>query len=338
MSGLLLADMMPIAIGAGCALAALSLIYGIFKKSSEMSWTSWEILILFAFSFVLDAVRGSGLLVFLCAAGGFFVVTMLLHSVESYLRGKLRESQSSGVRLFDRIFGAVTALVGIAVFVLSVGGLALCVLNDCVGLEFVLFETPIWRDFLAKHILDLSLIVVLIGAYKGGYRLGLLKAIWAVIGIAATGGLFVGAFLMATKVGFLINFSNTVAGALKGVGEGVAALSGTLIVTLLCFVVLFAVLALLFALINWVVKRLNRHKLFNAVDGILLAVILFVVTVLLVSGVHFGAYTLAQGGIELPGGMGEQLSVYFARVGEMFTSSPLSRIFFEYNPLRLLFG
>ena len=83
MSGLLLTNITPIAIGAGCALTALALVYGIFRKSSEMSWTGWEILILFALSFVLDAVRGSGLLVFLCAAGGFFAVTVLLHSVES---------------------------------------------------------------------------------------------------------------------------------------------------------------------------------------------------------------------------------------------------------------
>lgn len=338
MTGLLLTDVMPIAIGAGCALAALSLIYGIFKKSSEMSWTCWEILVLFALSFVLDAVRGSGWLVFLCAAGGFFVVTLLLHSLESFLKGKLRESASPGVRMLDRVFGAVTALVWLGVFVLAVGGLALCVLSDCIGMEIALFQMPIWRDFLAKHILDLSLIALLIGAYKGGFRLGLLKAIWTVAGIAATGGVFVGAFLMATKVGFLANFSGTVAGALKGVGEGVAAIAGTLIVTLICFVVLFSVLALVFSLVNWAVKRLNRHKLFNAVDGIVLAVILFAVTVLMISGAHYGVYTLAQGGLSLPNGLGEQLSEYFVRLGEMFASSPLSRIFYEYNPLRLLLG
>ena len=191
MTGLLLTDVMPIAIGAGCALAALSLIYGIFKKSSEMSWTCWEILVLFALSFVLDAVRGSGWLVFLCAAGGFFAVTLLLHSLESFLKGKLRESASSGVRMLDRVFGAVTALVGLAVFVLAVGGFALCVLSDCVGMEIALFQMPIWQDFLAKHILDLTLVALLLGAYKGGFRLGLLKAIWTVVGIAATGGVFV---------------------------------------------------------------------------------------------------------------------------------------------------
>lgn len=337
MTGFLLADVMPIAIGAGCAFAALSLLYGIFKKSSRMSWSAWEVLILFALSFALDSVSGSPLLVFLFTAGGFFLVTAGLHALESFCKRKLGESLSSGVRLADRLLGALIAVVSCLAVVLALGGLALCIVYTFVTPEFALFQSSVWTNFLGKHILDLSLIAVLVGAYKSGYRLGLLKAIWGLLGIAATGGLFVGAFCAATQVGFLKDLSSKIAGSLK-LGAGVATLLGNLIVTLICFVVFFAVLAVIFALVNWLVKKLNRHAVFNVVDGTLLAVIFFVLVVAVLAAAHFGIYYLAQNAEGMLGEMGGTVAQYLQSFGEMLSSSPLSRIFFEYNPIRLLVG
>lgn len=328
MSEVLLAgSMSTVLIGAVGAAAALSFVYGIFKKSSRIGWAGWQTLLVFAFTFVLGAVRGSGVLVFLFAVGCIFVLTAGLYYAESKLKRRIGESVSSGGRTFDRVWGAVTAAVNGAVFVASVGAFVLCL----AGFAAV-------SDSLKNHLMDLPIAAILVCAFRGGHKLGLIKALWAIAGLAATGGAFLGAVSLTGNVGFLKSFAGTLKGGFMGLGEGVAAIMGSLFVVILCFLVLFAVIVGVFWLLSLLVKKLDRSRTFTAIDNSLLAVLLFLVAVLLLCGVNYGVYMLINSAGGMLGGMGEAVGQYLEGVGQAFASSPLGRIFYEYNPIRLITG
>ncbi|MDE7159089.1 MAG: hypothetical protein K2N74_05890, partial [Clostridiales bacterium] len=68
-----------IVFGAVGAIAALSFVYGIFKKSSRMSWIGWQVLLVFALTFALGVLKGSGLLIFFVAVGIVFLAAAGLY-------------------------------------------------------------------------------------------------------------------------------------------------------------------------------------------------------------------------------------------------------------------
>ncbi|MDE7158929.1 MAG: hypothetical protein K2N74_05065, partial [Clostridiales bacterium] len=252
----------------------------------------------------------------------------------SLIKSRMRDSESKVVVDFDRIWGALTSVVNLLVVLSALGGFLLCLIQTCVGLELSFFQKSLWTNFCAKHVADLLLVLFLVGAFRGGYKLGLIKSIWLLLGLFATGAAFFGSFYLVSTVGFLTSFAGTVAGAFQGLGGGVASALWKFIVTLLCVIVMAAVLVLLFWLFNMLVKKLNRSRAFTAIDNSVLAVILFVLAVLLVCLAHLGIsfFSQAVGGI-----LGGTFEVYFNGLGEVFCSSPLSKIFYEFNPLMRLF-
>lgn len=339
MSEMLLAgSTTAIVFGAVGAAAALSLLYGIFKKGSRISWAGWEILLVFLITLAFGAVQGSGVLVFLLTVGVMLAVTVGLCGATSGIKKKLGASSSAGARAFDRVWGAVTSIMNVLVFALGLGGVALYFAGTVGGIGIVLFQTPLWTNFLQKHILDLFLVSLFVGAVHGGYRLGFMKFLFAAAAMFLTGAAFIGSIYLTTRVSFLSAFAGTVAGGFSKLGAGVAALLGGLVVATLCFAVLFAVLVVLMWLLNKPIRKLTQRRAVVVIDGTLLAVLTFIVSVLLVCGAYFGIHFLGQSVGGLFGEAGSALEVYFNALSEAFTSSPFSKILYEYNPLRLMFG
>jgi len=330
-----------------CVVAVGAFLYGVLRRLSRMSWTGLQIPIIFAFTLLLGFLPASmnPTLRFALSAGGFFLVTVLVLFFGALIKRKLRiredtrtEKPKTVSRVFDRLFGGVVALVDCALLfaVLGLSGLAIAYAagaKDAIG---VIYESAIWTKFGAKYAYDLLFISFLVLIVKGGYKLGFVKGIWLVLALALTAVAAFGAVYFSFRVPFLAALAHKIGGTMKLNGI-IANLIGYLVTAFLCFVVFFIVIVLLFVLINFLVKGMNKSRVFNVIDGCLSAFLLFAVAVVFSLGLGAGVYWLGANA-ESFGDAGETVSKIASVFEGLLTSSPLRAVFYECNPFLKLFG
>ena len=330
-------------ISVGAAIGVLSLVWGVFRKFTRMSWGGWQVLVIFALTYLLKFIPTgkSPTLTFCLTAGGFLGVIALILGAGALVRRLLESHRLPvGIRVCDRILGGLTALVDWVAFAGAFGGFALvCCESFGVGAVSAVTSNGIWQKVLGGHIADLILVAFLVYAVKGGYKLGLIKSLFALFGITLTLGSFVGALLLTIKWKFLHGLAGKI-GGLFHLNSITAGLLGYFIVIFIVFLVFFIVSMLLCALLNLLLKRANRHPILTAVDGTILAIVFYLLAVVFVCAVHYGVYALGStdiaGGNETLSGILNGLSAVKS-MGDALASSPLSTLFYSLNPLRNLF-
>ncbi len=332
-----------IGIIVACVLGASLLVWGLFRRFSRVSWTGWQVLILFFASFLLSYLKGSGALLYSVALAGFFVLAALLLGLGALIRRAMRNhgKYGLGVRVVSSLLGGFTALVNLAVCVLALGGIFFAYVQAAgvdLGLGAVLTH-PVWTKFFAGHAADLFLIGFLVLAIKGGYRLGFTRSLLGIVAVVLTIGSFVGALLFTTRVGFMRDFAGAIAGAFpQTTNTVISTVVGYCVVVLIAFIVFFAVSMCLTALINLLIKKMDRSTGFRVVDGCILAAIFFIFAAALTMGVHYGVQTLAGGVLLEYGEMGDAVTGVAKALEQTFCSAPMSRIFYLFHPINLILG
>ena len=344
-----------IGIGAG-VLALLLFLYGFFRRFTRVSWLSWQVMCVFALSLLLRflppaasaAVNAAVPPVVLFAAGA------LVLAVGGWARhGMLAYTGTTGgfIRFSNRFLGGLTAVLN---FFLFFGVLALPVLAALpvfgVNVAFLggMYANPVWTGFAKPYSLDLLVIALFLLAVRCGYRVGLMRALWALITVLLGFGAVVLAVYMVLRVPFLKNWAAGIAGHFAHLGA-YASVLGAAVMAAICFVVLLIVVILLSVLINMLMKKLRKPTVLRALDGALLAVVFAALFFLFAFALDLLVYFLAHGAEELligeEGGILLSLRSVLGTVSDVgkklesvFRASPLAMRLYNGNPFLLLLG
>lgn len=343
---------MTVAIVVACVLAAILILYGFIKRFSRTSWAGVQIIVIFGATFVISKLPESwftsDLSRFAVTAGGILVCIAVVLFVGAIVRTFFRTRKKRAnwfFRIFDRLFGAVNAVLNFAVLVLVLGGLVLSVLYYCVpsladGALSVVYtysvgDYVLW-DTALPYLPDFILVAFLTMAVKGGYRLGLIKAVWTVFMMILTLAAFGGSILAAVKVPFLANFGASLSGTFAGSipYELLCNILGYGIVALCVFVVAMIVIILLNLLIGLGVREMDSVGVIRVIDGAVFAVLIYAVVCAFICGLDFAVSAAAAGSF------GEQAAqiVQNYRLEELFGTGTLCSVFYEYNPFLILMG
>lgn len=345
-----------------CALALILFLYGVFRRFSRCSWLSWQILILFAATFLLRFLPASDSAAVNAALAPIvlFAAVALVLAIGGWTRHGLlayAKRPPAFFRFTNRFLGGVTTVLNFVTFFVVIGAPVLVAL-PLFGVNFAaldpLYASAIWTNYAAPHAIDLVVIAVCVLMVRCGYRVGLMRSLWAILTVLLCFGALVLAIFLANKVPFLANWANALAGNFASLGS-YASVVGTAIVAGVCFVVLLIVIILISALINVLMKKLRTPTALRAIDGALLAVIFGAIFFAIAFGIDFGVYYLAHGGLEnafgaIAGAAGfaaeggadalqgalDSVSAVMQRLEQLFLSSPLSARLYNYNPLLLL--
>lgn len=324
-----------------CLSAVGSVIYGVFRKASRTSWIGWQVFLLFAFTFVLDAVPASkqGSAYFWLVLVFFLLLLGADIGLGEFIRDRVMKHEHPTKRevVFSRIFGAVCALMNIFLLFAVLGGLVFGILAALPSQPAALasfFGSGFWRNFLSRHAYDLFVIAVCFVFIRSGLRLGLIRGIYYLLMLSLTFGCFLSAFLIATK-------------GVPGWGEGLGAKFTTLspaagaalgkgLIGFIFFALFFAAVMGLGALLHWGLKKLLDHRPVDLTSNIILCVLFAFVFFAMALAVNYGvAYLAAQtaggGAIGAAGGV-------LQRVEALFTSSPFSAALYRCNPFVALLG
>ena len=146
---------------------------------------------------------------------------------------------------------------------------------------------------------------------------------------ALTFASFFGAILLATRVKVFAGWGTALAGKIKFVGPAAASVLGHGLFAFLFFAVLFAVVMLFGWLLHKGLRRMLDCRALGMISAILLFLIFLAVFLAVMCALYYGVYFLiardAQPTVTLAAKYAERL----------FTSSPLSAAFYNYNPLLL---
>lgn len=346
-----------IAVGAG-AFALLIFLYGVFRRFTRCSWLSWQVWLVFAALLLLPKLpqgQTAATRALIPAVALIASVAVVL-VVGGFMRsGFLAYGRKTPAffRFTNRFLGGVTSVLNFVTFFVVLAAPVLAAL-PVFGVEVsalgVIYENPVWTEFFAGHALDLFVVAVCILMVRCGYRVGLLRSLWALLTIALGVGAVVLAVILATKVPFLTNWASSLAGSFSSLGA-YANTVGTAIVAAVCFVVLLIVVILISALINMLMTKVRTPTALRAVDGALLAVVFAAFFFAVAYGVNFGVHFLAHGDLEgllgsfadMAGSSGDtSLAQKIAEIGQkiesFFLSSPLSARLYESNPFLLIGG
>ncbi len=340
---------LPLLIGliVACVVVVGAFLYGVFKRLSRMSWAGLQIPIIFAFTLLLGLFPETmdPTLRFALSAGGFLLFTALVLFSGGLIRRKLRvredtspEKIKTASRVFDRLFGGIVAIIDWALLIAVLGlfGLAIAYAAGAGNALGVIYESGIWTKFGAKYAYDLIFISFLVLMIKGAYKLGFVKGLWLVFALALTAVAAFGAVYLSFRVPFLASLAHKIGGTMKLNGI-TANLIGYLVTAFLCFVVFFIVIVLLFVLINFLVKKMNRSRVFNVIDGCLSALLVYAALVILSLGIGAGVHWMGAGAESL-GDVGETISKIASVFENILTGSPFRAVFYECNPFLKLFG
>lgn len=335
-----------IAIVAAGVLGVSAFIYGLIRKFSRVSWASWQILIIFACTLLIRfiPVPESGMTYFALVAAGLFVAIALVLAVGGLVRKAVTGvlQPGGGFRFFDRLLGGLTALLNLAVLLATLGALALSVMYYCVPIEAldVIFGNSLWVDYGAQYAFDLFIVAIFYFVTRAGYRIGVLRSVLTVIMFAFTFLAAAGAILLVIRVPFISSIASSFAGILTKLSDLTAKVLAYSLVALVCFIILFTIAAILGYLLNCLIRRIKAVRIFNFIDGVLLMVVFFAAIAAFAGAFDFAVMkltvTLANSTSEA--GYIEPTLEILAKVETLFTSSPLSEIFYLFNPFRLLFG
>lgn len=339
----------PVWIGIGVigACAVASVVYGIFRNFVRMSWTSWQILVIFALTLLLKFIPlPEGWQGFAVGAGYLVGVTALVlisgHFIRRHILKKPTRSNKF-FRVMNRILGALTSLLNIALLIVILGGFALGVMyyalpENTLGLDAV-FANPVWTQFGAKYIQDLVLISLCILFMRGGYRIGLVRSLQTVLMISLTLGALVLAVYLALAVPFLKSWTVAMAG---GMAKGemnivIATMVSYLIVVAILFLVLFALIMVGGFFFNKLIRKYREiSPALSAVDGVILSVVFTAFFIAFVCGLNLGVVKLLE--LAAQQGIGGIAIDAIAGFGTFLSSSPLGGLFFYGNPFLLFFG
>lgn len=337
---------LPVAIAAG-VLALAVFIYGIVRKFTRVSWLSWQVLIVFAVTFLLDLVPvpaggWSGWNGFLLAAGVLGGASAAVLAIGGVVRHAMiaRIRPANGFfRFLSRLLGGITSLLNLAVFVAVLAAPVLVAL-PLFGVQLeplnVVYQNVLWTEYFGPHAFDLFVVAVCLVMMRAGYRIGLARTIWTVFTLALGVGALILAVFMAINVPFLADLASKIAGGMPAsLGAGAAVL-GTVIVAAICFVVFLIVIILITLLINLLVKKCKGNFVLGLIDGVLMAVVFTVFFFALGAGVDFGISYLASNAAAMP--MGDKIAPVAQALEALFTSSPLSALLYDCNPVFLLIG
>lgn len=96
------------------------------------------------------------------------------------------------------------------------------------------------------------------------------------------------------------------------------------------------VIILVTLLINLLVKKLKGNFVLGVIDGVLMAVVFTALFFVIGCGVDLGVHYLAENASSFPEGAAEMIGSVARNLEALFTSSPLSGMLYDYNPVLLL--
>ena len=338
-------DYKTVVLIAACVLLVLAVVYGLIRKFSRMSWLGWQTALLFCATLPLSMIpeTANGTLIFCVAAGGLVALTAFIFLVGALLRSPFLalEQGGTGGKVFNRLLGAVTSVFNIVVFVTVFGALALVCTHPFLQNNLaVVYENPVWTNFFAGHAFDLFLVFLFAGMLRWGYRTGFLRMIVTIVVLVLTLFAVFLAMYMTLQVPFLAQLSAQIAGAFK-MNAIAAGWIGFGIVSLITAVVLMIAVILIALILNLLLKACGKATAFRVFDGLLFSLITCVFLFAFIIGFNFMVAYVASGALEqivpeVADQVAEQMTKVFGAIESVLTSSPLSNIFYRFNPLKLL--
>ncbi len=323
-------------IVAAAVVVASAFIYGLFRKSSRISWLGWQVFALFALTFLLDVVPlPEGDLSFWITAGVFLAALALDLLIGGLIRARMMKCEHPNKHLvrLSRFLGGLCAIVNVLLLAAVVVSVFLSVFYVTPFYPAFLadfYETILWVDILSPHLYDLFIITVCFLFVRAGLRVGFVRALYYLLMFALTFASVGGAILLCTKVSVFADWGAWLGEKMTFVPPAAGAVLGHGVFALLFFAVLFAVAMLLGWLLHKGLRRALDCRTFGMISAILLYIIFLVVFLAVMCGLYFAVYSL----------VGQNLSpllTSFAECAEqLFTSSRLSAAFYNYNPFLLL--
>ena len=332
----------PVLIGiiaVGVVLLALFL-YGFFVRFSRIGWTGGQVLAVFGGTLLLSLIPGEGIGGFAIVVGGAIGITVVVMLLGGILRGYFRRRPRRAnlfFRIVDHLLGAAMAMLNFLVPLLALGGAGLVFVYHIAGADSLggLFENAIWTDFCAPHALDLLIVSLFVSTVGNGYRLGLLRSIWALFAVVLVFGVAILSVVLMFKAPFLSNFANMLAEAFSSLDLFLSYILGYAITYFLCCFVLLAVVMLLHFLIHLLVKQIDKVRPLRFIDGAIMTVVFCALTIAILCGINFGVYMVADA--ELPEMISGAIPAdLLSSLQDVFCSSPIARAFYEDNPIRVL--
>ena len=329
-------------------MVGLAFLYGVLKKFSRMSWLGYQAIIVFAFTFLLGSLPAeNGTLLFSLAVGLVIGGAAIIFVLGILLRKPFLAMEKNGLGLsfLNRLLGGLGALVNLFAALGVIAALALVSLQG-VGLEAldVVYSNAIWTDFLGPHALDFVIVYVFVALLQSGYRAGFFRMILNVI---VVGLVFLSVFLamyMVLQVPFLNDFSHFIGSSfVESVGNIGANWIGFAIASFIVAFVFLIITVIVGVLLNLFLKFLGKFRITVALNGALGFTVMAVLLIGIVLGFNCGVAFLAGDSLAqaLPAEMQEMANAvkeYGRLAGDFLSSSPLSNIFYNYNPLRALVG
>ncbi len=337
----------PIAASAAGVLVLLAALYGALRKFSRVTWIGIQLPVAFFLTLLLDLLpeTGNEIADFSLQAGGLTLIVAAVLAAGGIGRNIIfsprRRPAGKALRILNRVFGGVAAVLALLCTVAVPGLFALAAL-ETFGVFSV--EIPV-VETLIGYAGDLFLVAALLLFMRAGFRLGLLRAIFYLLMFAMTFASFVGAVFFTWQVGFMQSFTGWLAGLFGFLHRAVASVLGFGIAALLVFAVFFAVTMLFGALLNFLIKKINSVRVIGFIDGTIVCILYTAVLLALVLGTYFGTALLADGvlydalaGIDGLESLADGVTELFGTLGELFRSSPLCAKLYDTNPLIALFG
>lgn len=348
---LLISAEATIAIIAVClgVFAIASVLYGVFRKFSQMGWLPWQLPVIFGIALLTGYVPADMGVAQRYAAvvaifvGGTAIVFAVGGVIRYFMHARLRPANIL-IRALDRVLGAVTALLGYAVIVLCIGGLALPFLTNVIpdiAATIGIAEIPIVASIL-PYALDFFVVTVLACTIQAGYRVGFGRALIYLIMFALTLASAAAAIWLTLAVTPFKAFASLIAGGFSSLSAPLASLLGKGIAAVILFIVFFLVSCILGFLLNKLLRKIKYVRVLKWIDGILYSVLLLAIVLALFAGVHYGIQYVAHADLsaimeQIP----EQLHIpdiqeIALRLEAFVTSSTLSRMLYLSNPLLLI--
>ncbi len=339
-----------ILLSVGGGLALFGLIYGAIRKFTHLTWIGWQLLLAFGLDIAVSylPLDGQNIAVTLLLFAAVVAIPLI---IEYFLRKALVNDrltkQGTGEKVCDHLFGALTAVIGIVMFFVTLGGLGLGIAGEFMGSPVI--EHPVW-DFVSGYVLDFFLIALFMVVMRAGCRLGVLKLLYFILIILLVFGSFFGFLLLFSQVRGGIAFSVWIGGWFGFEGT-LAAIVGCAVATLFFSLLAFILIMLLSKLIDRSIQKVNSHKAIELVDGLLLGVVYTAVFLIVLLGVYGLIGALASGNLlagiveslgpdigESVGDIGAQVAEVAQKLAAFAQSSPLSRGIYIGNPLSGLIG
>ncbi len=254
---------------------------------------------------------------------------------------KFKESKGA-VGVVDRICGAIVLLFK-AVVIVGLTALILLVVLDFTQLPFVedvlgeMYKSGAWA-FFSRFAMDAFVIGILFFAIRGGYRAGVVSALWVLAVLALIGGAGYLCYWLCFNVDAFIDTAASLNGAIGGVKGAIASAAegaglnitaeqiaqGVLAAGI--FVLLLIVILVVGIVVAGIIGRAREGKAFSVVDGVFGAIVAFAIVgaIMLFAGAVL--YTLS----DLP--FMERFNSYFM-FEEGVRGAPIASEFYNNNPL-----